>query len=138
MSKVFIDTNLLIYCLDQADPIKQRRCRELLSTIAMKHQGVISTQVMAECYFAATRKLKADPITVKQLLHSLEHFEVVVITPELVYDAIDCSVVNQTSFWDALIIVSAAHANCEQLWTEDLSAGQIIHGVKIFHPLAKK
>lgn len=135
MSKIFIDTNLIIYSIDGANRKKQQHCRKLLLDIATQHHGVLSTQIMEECYAAATRKLKADPIIVKQLLHSLEHFEIVMITPELVYDAIDCSVVNQISFWDALVVVSAAHAKCQQLWTEDLSAGQIIHGVEIYHPL---
>lgn len=133
--KIFIDTNLLIYTLDKNNPKKQRQCRLLLEQLTAQHQGVISTQVMGECYFAAVRKLKADPIVVKNILHALEHFEVMQISAELIYDAIDCSIVNQLSFWDALIIVTAAHAQCEQLWTEDLSAGQIIHGVEIYHPL---
>ena len=54
----------------------------------------------------------------------------------LIYaEAIDCSIVHQLSFWDALIITSAERANCKRLLTEDLNAGQTIRGVTIENPL---
>ena len=33
MAKIFIDTNILIYCMDQFDPEKRQRCRALLNNI---------------------------------------------------------------------------------------------------------
>jgi predicted nucleic acid-binding protein len=59
----------------------------------------------------------------------------VVVTPILIKEAIDCSIINRLSFWDALIVVSAESANCETLWTEDMNEGQIIRGVCIENPL---
>jgi predicted nucleic acid-binding protein len=59
----------------------------------------------------------------------------VVVSPTLIKDAIDCSIINRLSFWDALIVVSAESAQCEILWTEDLNHGQIIRGVRIENPL---
>ena len=50
-------------------------------------------------------------------------------------EAIDCSIINRLSFWDALIVVSAESARCEILWTEDLNHGQVIRGVHIENPL---
>ena len=46
----------------------------------------------------------------------------------------DCSVVHQLSFWDALILVAAEKALCSEVWTEDLNAGQVIRGVKVVNP----
>jgi predicted nucleic acid-binding protein len=84
----------------------------------------------------ATGKLSLSPLTVKTALRLLEAFEIVTITPPLVFEAIDCSVLNGISFWDALIVAAAASANCETLWTEDLNPGQTIMGVRIENPLA--
>lgn len=53
----------------------------------------------------------------------------------LIDDAIDCSVLNALSFWDALIVAAAAAAGCPTLYTEDLNNGQIILGVKVQNPL---
>jgi predicted nucleic acid-binding protein len=135
MSKVFLDTNILVYSLDQADAAKKTKCRGLIRSLTVESKGVISTQVMQEFYVAATGKLGADPLLTKDILRSLERFETVVVSPSLIKDAIDCSIINRLSFWDALIIVSAESARCEILWTEDLNHGQIIRGVRIENPL---
>ena len=135
MAKIFIDTNILVYSLDQFDPRKQSQCRTLLKSLKGDLRGVISTQVMQEFYVAATKKLSAEPLLVKDILHSFQRFETVIITPEFIKDAIDCSLINRLSFWDALIIVAAESANCQKLWSEDLNAGQVIRGVCIENPM---
>jgi predicted nucleic acid-binding protein len=135
MSKVFLDTNILVYSLDQADAEKKATCRGLIRSLTAESKGVISTQVMQEFYVATTSKLGADPLLIKDILRSLERFETVVVSPSLIKEAIDCSIINRLSFWDALIIVSAESARCGVLWSEDLNHGQIIRGVRIENPL---
>jgi predicted nucleic acid-binding protein len=135
MSKIFIDTNILVYGMDRHTPEKRDKCRSLLKKVANEFTGVISTQVMQEFYVASTQKLKADPLTVKDILHAMQRFEVVVITPEIIKEAIDCSIIARISFWDALIVTAAESARCEKLWSEDLNNGQIIRGVRIENPL---
>jgi predicted nucleic acid-binding protein len=120
MSRVFIDTNILVYSMDEFDPAKRAKSRLLLKSLAKDLDGVISTQVMQEFYVVATKKLGADPFLVKDMLRTFEQFEIVLVSPELINDAIDCSVINRISFWDSLIIVAAESANCKRIWTEDL------------------
>jgi len=136
MSKVFIDTNILIYAMDKYHPEKRSRCRDLLKSLSIELKGVISTQVMQEFYVTATRKLGADPLAVKDLLSAFERFETVLITPEIIREAVDCSILNRLSFWDSLIVSAAERASCETLWTEDLNQGQMIKGVRIENPLS--
>ncbi len=135
MSKIFIDTNILVYSLDKFDPVKQKKCRLLLKTLTGDFQGVISTQVMQEFYVTTVKKLGAVPLIIKDILHAYERFETIIITPDTIRDAIDCSIINQLSFWDALIVVAAESARCEKLWSEYLNDGQVIRGVKIENPL---
>lgn len=135
MSKIFLDTNILIYSMDKSQQTKQKKCRHLLKGLADGPWGVISTQVMQEFYTAATVKLGADPLITKDILRSLERFEIVIITPGIIKDAIDCSIINRLSFWDSLIVAAAESAKCDILWTEDLNDGQIIRGVRIENPL---
>jgi predicted nucleic acid-binding protein len=40
----------------------------------------------------------------------------------------------QLSFWDALIVWSSESDGSGYLLTEDLQAGQELHGVKVFNP----
>lgn len=134
MSKVFLDTNIFVYSLDQSDSGKRKKCRNLIKSLTDENSGVISTQVLQELYVAATAKLGADPLLVKDIIRSLERLETVVVSPVLIKEAIDCSLINRLSFWDALIVVSAESAHCETLWTEDLNHGQVIRGVLIENP----
>ena len=83
----------------------------------------------------ATKKLGADPLVVKDLLNAFERFDTVIVTPEIVKDAIDCSILNRLSLWDALIVVAAESARCEKIWTEKLNDGQIIRGIRVENPL---
>ncbi len=138
MSKVFIDTNILVYCLDKFDLKKQENSRNLLRSLTNGAKGVISTQVMQEFFVTATHKLGADPLLIKDILRSFEQFEVVRVDPEMIYNAIDCSIINRISFWDSLIVVSAESSHCNTLWTEDLNDGQLIRGVRIENPLRGK
>jgi predicted nucleic acid-binding protein len=135
MSKVFLDTNILIYSLDSSDAGKRKKSRRLIKSLTGENSGVISTQLMQVFYVAATAKLGADPLLIKDILRSLERFETIMVSPALIKEAIDCSIINRVSFWNALIVVSAESAQCENLWTEDLNHGQIIRGVRIENPL---
>jgi predicted nucleic acid-binding protein len=135
MPKIFIDTNILVYSMDNNDKIKRKKCRDLLKKAHHDQQGVISTQVLQEFYIATTKKLGADPLIVKDILRSLDRFETVTITPEIIQEAIDCSIISKISFWDALIVSAAQSSKCEKIWTEDLNHGQVIRGVQIENPL---
>lgn len=55
-SKVFIDTNILVYAADQHESEKQEICRDVLKSLVHSEQaGVISTQLLQEFYVTATR-----------------------------------------------------------------------------------
>lgn len=82
----------------------------------------------------ATRKLGLSPTEAKSRIQSLHQLETVLVDRNLIVDAIDCSAMDQVSFWDGLIICAAARAHCAELWTEDLNHGQYIRGVQIINP----
>ena len=134
MSKTFIDTNILVYAMDKDNPVKQEKARSLLRSAQENQSGVISTQVLQEFYIVSTKKMGLDPLLIKSILSSFAHYETVVVTPEIIESAVDCSILNQVSFWDALIITCAESACCEKVWSEDLNHGQLIKGVKIENP----
>lgn len=136
MSKVFLDTNILLYAMDQADLEKKMKARALLRSIAdEEHIGVVSTQVLQEFYVASTRKLNLEPLLVKAIMHSFSNLEVVTVTAKLIQEAIDCSIINRLSFWDSLIVIAAESSNCEKIWSEYLNDGQVVRGVRITNPL---
>lgn len=134
MPKIFLDTNFLVYTTDNNDTAKKKLSRSILKKIANQDNPVVSTQVIQEFYVTLTQKLLIDPLLVKSIIHSFEHFETVCINVNIINEAIDCNIVNKLSFWDSLIVCAAENAKCELLYTEDLNHGQIIRGVKIINP----
>jgi predicted nucleic acid-binding protein len=134
--RVFLDTNILIYAQDSNFPDKQGKSREIIEQLADSGNGVISTQVMQEFFVAATRKLGVDPLVVKGILKTFAVFEIVQISPSLIQEAIDCSILDQLSFWDSLVLAAAASAGCSTVFTEDLNSSQAILGVKVQNPFA--
>jgi predicted nucleic acid-binding protein len=138
VSKIFIDTNILVYTLDQKNIEKRDMARKIVKKVVESHQPVISTQVIEEFYIVASNKLKADPIAVKNIIHNFHNMEIVNNDLDLIEQAIDISVISQLSFWDSLIIAAAEKANCEYVLSEDLNSGQNYRGIKLLNPFIKE
>jgi predicted nucleic acid-binding protein len=135
MSKIFVDTNILVSSLYNPDSSLKKKARLHLKELEGRNHGVISTQVVQEFYVVATKKLGIEALLAKQIVQRFENFEIVTISPSMIYAAIDCSITAQISFWDALIVISAEISKCQVIWTEDLNPGQLIRGVRILNPL---
>lgn len=131
--KRFLDSNILVYAFDPIDPAKQRIAHTLLRSAA-KDGAVLSTQVLTETYNVLVTKLRIDPLVVREAIRSASRMEVVAMSPDLVMQAIDCSITDRISIWDAGIVVAAAAACCVELLTEDLNHGQVIRGVRVTNP----
>ena len=56
----FLDTNILVYSVDEKDKVKQRTARDLIATLVQNDDAIISTQTLQEFYNAATKKLIAS------------------------------------------------------------------------------
>lgn len=78
--------------------------------------------------------MRVAPIAAKRVVQSFTIFEVVQISPALIEQATDRSVLSQLSFWDALIVAASASSGCTIIYSEDLNAGQLIDGVRIVNP----
>ena len=133
-ARSFLDTNILIYSVDRADPAKQNTALELIARHAKDRTGVISTQVLQEFYSAATRKLGIEPMHARQHLRDFRVFDIVQVTPAIIEEGIDCSILHQLSFWDGLILAAAATAKSSDLLSEDLGHQQKLQGITIRNP----
>jgi predicted nucleic acid-binding protein len=132
--RAFVDTNVLVYAVDDADPLKRDRAREVLDGSA--DQLVLSAQVLSEFYVVVTRKL-AEPLPetdAADAVRALARLPIVVADGELVMTAVALSRQTQISFWDAQIIAAAAVAGCDRVLTEDLSHGAELASVRVENP----
>jgi predicted nucleic acid-binding protein len=50
--------------------------------------------------------------------------------------AIEHAVAGRASYWDALLLTTAAEAGCHLLFSEDMHHGAVLSGVEIHNPFA--
>ena len=132
---LFLDTNVVVYAFDRADPAKQRIAIDVLEG---SERLVVSTQVLLESWWVLTRKL-ADPLDENQaseVIDQLCALPVVSTDPQLVRQAIQTSRRFEIAVWDALIIEAARAGGCRRVMSEDLHSGQNFDGVVIEDPFA--
>ena len=73
--------------------------------------------MLQEFYAASTRRLGINPIEARQLVKDFQMFELVQVTPGIIDEAIDRSILDQISFWDGLILSAAKLSRCEKLYS---------------------
>jgi predicted nucleic acid-binding protein len=131
----FVDTNVLVYAVDDGEPRKRDRARSLLAAPSAGAL-VVSTQVLNEFYVVTTRKLERPlpEARAAEAVKQLSMLPTVVTDVALVHSAITISRESRLSLWDALIVAAATAAGCERILTEDLSDGASIGSVKIENP----
>lgn len=133
--KVFFDSNILIYFVDERDERKQSIAKEIIADAVQNQNGMISTQSLQEFYNVVTKKMNCPKEKAKELVIMFsELFPVMQITIPLILGAIDISIKNEFSFWDSLILSTANDTGCILLYSEDLNSGQIISGTKVLNP----
>ncbi len=135
--RAFLDTNVLVYAIDETEPEKRATARRLLGSVG-QGEFVLSTQILGEFYAVVTRKLD-EPIPetlAAAVVDQLSLLPTVHADPALVKAAIQVSRSAQLSYWDGLVVAAAAFAGCERLLTEDLNDGQVIGSVRVENPFA--
>ncbi len=131
----FVDTNVLLYSLDTKTPQK----REAAATLLRRRDLVLSVQVLQEFYVQATDPRRLDALTHEvavALMATWRRYPIVDNTLALVDAGLAICASARLSFWDAMIVAAAASAGCEELYSEDLNAGQTIAGVRVINPFA--
>jgi predicted nucleic acid-binding protein len=134
----FVDANVLVYAFDSSAGPKQQTAQALLERLWESNTGYLSIQVLQEFFVTVTKKVP-EPLPVDEAKVRIREFttwSVFAPTPEDIVAAIDLHVQAKIGFWDAMIVVAAAESGCDVLWTEDLTDGQVLRGVRIRNPFA--
>lgn len=134
---VFVDTNVLLYSIDEepGNEPKRRRAQQLL----LSEKWGWSVQVAAEFFVNATsakRPFKLDSAAAAALVEAWLAFPTVDITPTLFRAAVDVQQRFHLSYWDAAILAAAKQMGCSTVYSEDLNAGQNYDGVTVVNPFA--
>ena len=134
--RAFVDSNVFLYASDLAAGRKKTAARALLDDLESSKLGVVSSQVVNEFIVNAMQKLQYSPAAVLGYSEIFDRFEIVALELRLSQVAIEIHERYAINFWDALIVSAASSAGCRTLYTEDLSHGHKIAGVRIVDPFA--
>ncbi len=129
----FLDTNVVVYAYDRAEPEKQATAIAILES---EDRLTVSTQVLLETYWVLTRRL-AEPLgeeKAAEIIDNLALLPVVNTDAALVQRAIRSSRQHQLALWDAMIIEAAREAGCRRVLSEDLQHGLELDGVVVENP----
>ena len=131
---IAVDTNVLIYACDQADPRRQQIALDLITDT---ENGVLLWQVACE-FVSASRKLSKQGFTSTQAWNRLAEFRdlltLVFPSEEILVRAKELHLTRGASFWDALILAACAEAGVEIFYSEDLPGFDDFDGVRVVNP----
>jgi len=131
---VFVDTNVLLYAVDEGEPGKHQAAKEWRDHLWRSGRGRVSYQVLQEFYVQALRKNPKRTAAARAEVRDLLAWDPIPVDGGVVEAAWDLQDRYSLSFWDALIVAAAQAAECGYLLTEDLSHGQILDGVRVISP----
>jgi len=130
----FVDTNVLVYADDRSAGVKRDRARELIRSALRDGRARLSTQVLAEYFAVATRKLGLASATARRRVEIYAALSVFRPAVDDLLAAIDLHRLHGLSIWDALVVRSARASGCRVLYSEDLQHGQSFDGVVVVDP----
>lgn len=130
----FLDTNILVYAVEDESSDKHRRAKELVEEHLVNGDGFISVQVLRE-FYSVCRRLKV-PLSDVDAANLVREFSLFRVLPEdtRLVALVTERVRDGFSFRDALIVESALRGGADQLLTEDMQDGRVVEGMRITNP----
>jgi predicted nucleic acid-binding protein len=134
-AEVFVDTNVLLYTIDE-DPASKAK-RERAQQLLLSENWGWSVQVAAEFFVNAVSPKRPFRLAAGDAAAFVEtwlSYPTLPLTPDLVRHAIAFHQRFQLSYWDAAIIAAAKQMGCGIVYSEDLTDGQDYDGVRVVNP----
>jgi predicted nucleic acid-binding protein len=137
-----VDTNVLVYAIDQHDPAKQVKALNLLARLrsAETNPTVIPWQVFGELMQQLRRWLDRGLICVADRDHYLRLFRVMfpllLPTDAIINRSLDLTSRFSLSHWDSMLLGACLEAGVATLYTEDMGASRWIDTVELINPFA--
>lgn len=122
MSRIALDTNVLIYCHSLTCEDKM-----LIAIDFFNKTPVVSSQVISEYLNVMRNKFGMEKNAIMQLCSSwLKQCDVQPVVQSTVKLAQDLISKYGFQIFDGLIVAAALEANCDILYSEDMQHGQIV------------
>lgn len=136
VAKIFVDTNILVYAHDRDAGKKHESAKRILKKLWENQNAVISLQILQEFFTTLTKKINPSLSAkhARELVEVYSAWEVFLLQPINLLEAIDLQMKYKFSFWDSLVIRTAQLAECSFILSEDLQHKQKIEKIRLHNP----
>ena len=138
MDEVLIDTNILVYAYDAAEPAKHVRAIEIVDTLSVSRRGRLSAQILAEFVNSTTsgkRPILSFAEARTYVGWFVDAFPVFDVTRHVILEALRGVSQHRLSYFDAQIWATAKLNQTSTIFTEDFQDGRVVEGVRFINPL---
>jgi predicted nucleic acid-binding protein len=132
--RLALDTNVLAYAQGVNGDAMKKTALALIDALPA-NAVVLSAQVIAELFQVLIRKGQLTPAQARAaILNWCNIFPIAETSQAVLLGAAELAVTHRLSFWDGIILASAAEAGCRLLLSEDLHPGFTWQSVTIANP----
>jgi predicted nucleic acid-binding protein len=137
-----VDTNVLVYFIDEHEPAKQAQATELLERLAEADTETLLLWQVAVEFLSCLRRWenegRIDRTTTQEHVARLEAtFPCVMPSRSLLRPSLDLSSRYSLSHWDSLLLAACADAGVHTLYSEDLDDGMTYDSVSVISPFSR-
>lgn len=116
MSKIAVDTNILLYSIDLFDPVKREKSIELIA-----QSPYISSQLISEFSNVCLRRWKFPKEKVSTIVTSMVgKCGFIPVTRQIILRAMEIMEKYRLQFFDAIVITAALEEGCRIFYSEDM------------------
>ena len=134
--RVALDTNVLAYAEGVNGDDRKNSALNILRSFS-EFEIVLPVQALGELFAVLTRKAKWPAAQARSaVLAWADSYAVADTTPEVLMEAMEIVITHKLSFWDSIMLATAAQAGCRTLMSEDMHNGFTWRGVTVHDPFA--
>ncbi|TLY52847.1 MAG: PIN domain-containing protein [Gammaproteobacteria bacterium] len=134
--RVALDTSFLVYAEDINDRHRRDVARDIVCRLP-RNETFLPVQVLGELFHVLTRKAKRRAEDAREaVLGWRDAFAPADTSYAALLSAMDLVVAHKLRIWDAVILATAAEANCRLLLSKDMQDGFTWRGVTVVDPFA--
>jgi predicted nucleic acid-binding protein len=135
MTRVALDSNILIYAELEPESEKGKRAADLILRAAQ--DGVIAVQVLGEFLRFVQRRV---PAAFDEAIRQASIYQAAFLTPPstdaVINKASELARAHRMQFWDCVVCAASAEAGAKVLITEDMQDGRMLDGLRLMNPFA--
>jgi predicted nucleic acid-binding protein len=132
--RVALDTNILAYAEGVNGAVRKINALDLIQRLPAA-SALLPVQTLGELFQLLVRKVNRTPAQARAaILGWRDAFSLIETSETVIVGAAELAATHRFSFWDGVVLASAAEGGCRLLLSEDLQEGFTWNSVTVTNP----